>query len=66
MKELEASKETQVSIINEVYVVDVEYNEVTNKNDTHHEGKLLSDVEEYTTKDEGDEEGYSDDCGIIF
>ena len=64
MKELEASEETKLSVINEVSVVDVENNEVTCKNDTHHEGKLLSDVEEHTDKDEGDEEGYSDDCGI--
>ena len=47
-------------------MVDVENNEVIDKNDTHHEGKLLSDVEEYTDKDEGDEEGCRDDCGILF
>ena len=45
MKELEASEETQLSLINEFLVVDVDNNEVINKNDTHHEGKLLSDVE---------------------
>ena len=66
MKELEASEETQLSVINEVFVVDVENNEVVDKNDTHHEGKLLSDVEEYTDKDEGGEEGCSDDNGILF
>ena len=32
--------------MNEVSVVDVENNEIIDKNDTHHEGKLLSDVEE--------------------
>ena len=66
MKELEASEETQLSVINEVFVVDVENNEVIDKNHTHHEGKLLSDVEEYIDKDEGGEEGCSDDCGIFF
>ena len=44
MKELEASEETQISVINEVSVVDVWNNEVIDKNHTHHEGKLLSDV----------------------
>ena len=48
------------------FVVDVEDNEVIDKNETHHDGKLLSDVEEYTDKDEGGEEGCSDDCGILF
>ena len=66
MKELEASEETQFSVINEVSVVDVENNEVIDKNDTHHEGNLLSDIKEYTDKDEGDEEGCSDDYGILF
>ena len=66
MKELEALEETQISVINEVSIVDVEINEVIDKRDNHHEGKLLSHVEEYTDKDEGDEEGCSDDCGILF
>ena len=66
MKELEALEETQLSVINEVFVVDVENNEVIDKNNPHHEGKLLSDVKKYTDKDEGDEEGCSDDCGILF
>ena len=66
MKELEALEETQVSVINEFSVVDVEDNEIIDKNDTHHEGKILSDVEEYTDKYEGDEEGCSDYCGILF
>ena len=67
MKELEASEETQLSVINEVSIVDVENNEVIDKNDTHHEGKLLSDVEAYPNadKDERDDEGDSD-CGIYF
>ena len=45
MKELEASEETQLSVINEVLVVDVENNEVIDKNGTRHEGNILSDVE---------------------
>ena len=40
------SEETQISVINEVSVVDVENNEVIDKNDTHDEGKLLCDEEE--------------------
>ena len=60
------SEETQISVINEVSVVDVENNEVIDKNGTHHEENLLSNVEESTDKDEGDEEGCSDDCGIFF
>ena len=66
MKELEASKESELLVINEVFVVDVENNEVIDKNDTHHEGKILSDAEYYTDKYEGDKEGCSDDCGILF
>ena len=62
MKELEASEETQLSVINKVYVVDVENNEVIDKNDTHREGKLLSDVEAYPNayKDERNDKGDSD------
>ena len=51
MKELEYSEETQISIINEVSEVDVEHNEVIDKNDTHPEGRILSDVEEYLNED---------------
>ena len=62
MKELEASKETKLSVINEVSIVDVENNEVIDKNDIHHEGKLLSDVEAYPNayKDERNDKGDSD------
>ena len=68
MKELEASEETQISFINEVSVVDVENNEVIDKNDIHHEGKLLGEVEEYTDvdEDERNEEVCRDDCGVLF
>ena len=67
MKELEASEETQLSVINEASVVDVENNEVIDKSDIHHEGNILSDIEEYPNvgKDERDDEGDSD-CGIYF
>ena len=66
-KELEDSEETQISIINEVSEVDVENNEFIDKNGIHHEGSLLSNVEEYPNedKDERDKEGYND-CGILF
>ena len=68
MKELESSKETQLSVINEVSIVDVENNEVTNKNDTYREGNLLSEVEEYNDvdEDERNDEVCSDDCGVLF
>ena len=48
------------------------------KKDIHYEEKKDGDVKEYTDEDEdvkeytdededeGDEEGYSDDCGILF
>ena len=67
MKELEASEETQILVINEVSVVDVENNEVIDRSDIHHEVNLLSDVEECPNvdKDERDDEGDSD-CGIYF
>ena len=67
MKELEYSEETQLSVINEVSIVDVENKEVIQKNGIHHEGKILSDVEEYPNvdKDERDAKGDSD-FGIYF
>ena len=37
-----------------------------NKDDIHYEEKQDGHVKEYTDKEEGDEEGYSDDCGIVF
>ena len=66
MKKLEASEETQLLVINEVFVVDIENNEAIDKNDTHHEEKQDGDIKEYTNKYEGDEEGCSDYCGILF
>ena len=60
-------EEINISNISEVSKDNVENNEVIDKNDIHHEGKLRSDVEEYPNvdKDERDEEG-DGDCGIYF
>ena len=62
------SEETQISNISEVSKDDDEHNSVIDKNDIHYEEKQHGDVKEYTDEDEdeGDEEGYSDDCGILF
>ena len=45
-----------------------EHNSAIDKNDIHFEENQDEDVKEYTNEDEdeGYEEGYSDDCGIIF
>ena len=58
----------QLSNISEVSKDDDEHNSAINKNDIHYEEKQDGDVKEYTDEDEdeGDEEGYSNDCGIIF
>ena len=62
------SEETQISNINEVSKDNDENISAIDKNDIHYEKKKYGDVKEYTDEDEdeGDEEGYSDDCGIIF
>ena len=57
----ENSEETQISNINEVSKDDDEHNSAIDKNDIHYEEKQDEDVKKYT-----DEEGYSDDCRIIF
>ena len=64
----ENSEETQISNISEVSKDDDEHNSAIDKNDIHYEEKQDGDVKEYNDKREyeGDEEGYSDDCGIIF
>ena len=61
-------KETQISNISEVSKDDDELNSIIDKNNIHYEGKQDRDVKEYTDEDEyeGDEEGYSDDCVILF
>ena len=58
------SEETQISNISEVSKDDDEHNSAIIKNDLHYKEKQDGDVEEYI--DEGNEEGYSDDCGILF
>ena len=64
----ENSEETQISNISEVSKYDDEHNSAINKNDIHYEETQDGDVKEYTDEDEdeGDEEGYSDDYGILF
>ena len=64
----ENSEETNISNISEVSKDDDEHNSAIDKNDIQYEEKQDGDVKEYTDKDEyeGDEEGYSDNCGIIF
>ena len=59
-------EEIRISNISEVSKDDDEHNSAINKDDIHYEEKKYRDVKENTDKDEGDEEGYSDDCGIIF
>ena len=62
------SEETKISNISEVSKDDDEHNSAINKNDIHYEEKKDRYVKEYTDEDEyeGDEEGYSDDYGILF
>ena len=54
------SKEKQISNISEVSKDDDEHNSAIDKKDIHYEEKQDGNVKEYTYKDEGDEEGYSD------
>ena len=60
-------EERKISNISEVSKDDDEHNIFINKNGIHYEEKQYGDVKEYTDEDEdeGDEEGYSDDCGIL-
>ena len=62
----ENSEETQISNISEVSKDDDEHNSSINKNVIHYEENQDGYVKEYTDEYEGDEEGYSDDCGIFF
>ena len=61
-------EEIRISNISEVSKDDDEHNNAINKIGIHYEGKQDGDVKEYTNEDEdkGDEEGYNDDCGILF
>ena len=62
------SEETQILNINEVSKDDDEHNSAIDKNGIHYDENQDRDVKEYNDEDEdeGDEERYSDDCGIIF
>ena len=61
-------EEINISNICEVSKDDDEHNSAIDKNDIHYEKKQDGDVKVHTDedKDEGDEEGYSDDCKIPF
>ena len=59
-------EEINISNINEVSKDNDEHNRGINKDDILYEEKQDGDIKEYTDKDEGDEEGCSDDCGIFF
>ena len=58
-------EEIKISNISEVSKDDYEHNYATNKNGIHYKEKQDGDVKGYTNKNEGDEEGCSDDCGIL-
>ena len=61
-------EETQISNICEVSKDDDEHNNVINKTDNrcgeNQDGNVKECIDE--DEDEGNEEGYSDDCGILF
>ena len=59
-------EEIEIANISEVSKDDDEHNSAIDKNDNYYEENQDGKVKEYINKDEGDEEGYSDHCGIIF
>ena len=59
-------EEIKISNISEVSKDNDEHNRGINKDDILYEEKKDGDIKEYTNKDEGDEEGCSGDCGILF
>ena len=59
-------EETNISNISEIYKDNDEHNRGINKDDILYEEKQDGDIKEYTNKDEGNEEGCSDDYGILF
>ena len=59
-------EEIKISNINEVSKDNDEHNRGINTDDILYEEKQDGDIKEYTNKDEGDEEGCSDDYGILF
>ena len=58
-------EEVKVSSISEVSKDDDEHNYATNKKGIHYKEEQDGDVKGYIDKNEGDEEGCSDDCGIL-
>ena len=59
-------EEIKIPNISEVSKDNDEHNRGINKDDILYEENQDGDIQEYTDKDEGDEEGCSDDCGILF
>ena len=59
-------EEIKISNISEVSKDNDEHNRGTNKDGILYEEKQDGDIKEYTDKYEGDEEGCSDDYGILF
>ena len=58
-------EEIKISNISEVSIDNDEHNYATNKKGIHYKEKQDGDVKGYTNKNEVDEEGCSDDCGIL-
>ena len=58
-------EEINISNVSEVSKDDNEHNYAKNKKGIHYKEKPYWDVKWYTDKNEGDEEGSSDDCGIL-
>ena len=58
-------EEINISNISEVSKDDNEHNYATDKKSIHYKEKQDGDVKGYTDKNEGDEEGCSDDCGFL-
>ena len=59
-------EEINISNINEVSKDNDEHNRGINKDSILYEEKKDGDIKEYNDKDEVDEEGCCDDCGILF
>ena len=58
-------EEIKISNISEVFKDNNEHNRGINKDDILYNEKQDGDIKGYTDKDEDDEEGCSDDCGIF-
>ena len=58
-------EEIKISNISEVSKDNDEHNIGINKDDILYDEKQYGDIKRYTDKDEDDEEGCSDDCGIF-